>query len=296
MSHVPVLLQEVIDGLALKAELTVLDGTINVAGHSLAMSQMIPGGCLIGLDRDRNALRQARLRLKQAPCRVILKQGNFRQLDRILSRLQIVRLDRCLFDLGLSSEQLTESGRGFSFLRDEPLVMTYEVGPVMTTAQTIVNENSAADLKLILKEYGEEPFAAQIARAIVEARKKKRIETTKELVEIIREAVPAWYRSPRRRKHFATQTFQAIRIAVNDEFRSLVEGLEHGWRYLVSGGRLAVISFHSGEARLVKNFFRERTKSGAGVLITPKAIKPSFEQIRLNPRTRSATLRIIEKI
>lgn len=294
--HDPVLLQEVIEGLALKAGLTVLDGTINGAGHSLVMSQMIPGGCLIGLDRDRHALRQARLRLKQAPCRVILKQGNFRHLDRILSQLQIARLDRCLFDLGLSSEQLAESGRGFSFLRDEPLIMTYEVGSVMTTAQTIVNENSAADLKSMLKEYGEEPFAARIVRAIVEARKKKKIETTKELVEIIREAVPVWYRSPRRRKHFATQTFQAIRIAVNDEFRSLAEGLDRAWRYLAPGGRLAVISFHSGEARLVKNFFREQVQSGAGGLITLKAIKSSFEQIRLNPRARSATLRIIEKI
>lgn len=294
--HVPVLLQEVIEGLALKAGLTVLDGTINGAGHSAEISKRIPDGCLIGLDRDATTLAKARERLQNSPCRVILKPGNFRHLDQILGKLQIVRLDRCLFDLGLSSEQLAESGRGFSFLKDEPLIMTYEVGPVMATAQTIVNENSATDLELALKEYGEEPFAARIARAIVEARKKKKIETTKELVEIVREAVPAWYRSARRRKHFATQTFQAIRIAVNDELLSLAEGLDRAWRYLAPGGRLAVISFHSGEARLIKNFFREQVQSGAGVSITPKAIKPSFEQIRLNPRARSATLRIIEKI
>ncbi|MBI2097482.1 MAG: 16S rRNA (cytosine(1402)-N(4))-methyltransferase RsmH [Candidatus Vogelbacteria bacterium] len=282
--HIPVLLQEVIEGLALTAGLTVLDATINGAGHSAEISKRIPGGCLIGLDRDRTALAKARQRLQNAPCRVILKQGNFRHLDQILDTLQIVSFDRCLFDLGLSSDQLAESGRGFSFLKDEPLTMTYEVEPVTITARTIVNESSAADLELTLKEYGEEPFATSIARAIVAARKKKKIETTKELVAIIRSAVPAWYRSARRRKHFATQTFQALRIAVNDEFRALTEGLNHGWRYLAPGGRLAVISFHSGEARIVKKIFPDHRK-----------IKPTRTEIKNNPRARSAVLRLIQK-
>ncbi len=281
---VPVLLQEVIESLALTAGLTVLDGTINGAGHSSEISKRIPGGCLIGLDRDSTALAKARARLNQAPCRVILKQGNFRHLDQILRALRIASLDRCLFDLGLSADQLTESGRGFSFLKDEPLIMTYEIEPITVTAQTIVNESSAANLELMLKEYGQEPFAARIARAIIEARKKKKLETTKELVEIIRETVPAWYRSPRRRKHFATQTFQALRIAVNDEFRSLAEGLNHGWRYLAPGGRLAVISFHSGEARIVKKIFPDHRK-----------IKPAWTEIKNNPRARSAVLRLIQK-
>ncbi|MBI2100570.1 MAG: 16S rRNA (cytosine(1402)-N(4))-methyltransferase RsmH [Candidatus Vogelbacteria bacterium] len=282
--HVPVLLQEVIGGLALRAGITVLDGTINGAGHSLEISRRIPGGCLIGLDRDSTILAKARERLQNASCRVILEQGNFRHLDQILNARQIISLDRCLFDLGVSSEQLAASGRGFSFLIDEPLIMSYEVEPVTVTARTIVNESAAANLELMLKEYGEEPFAVRIAQAIVEARKKKKIETTKELVAIIQEAVPRWYRSPRRRKHFATQTFQALRIAVNDEFRALAEGLNLAWHYLAPGGRLAVISFHSGEARIVKKIFPGHRK-----------IKPTWAEIKNNPRARSAVLRLVQK-
>ncbi len=296
--HQPVLLQSVIDGLALTPELTVVDATVNAAGHGGPIATLIPQGLFIGLDRDARAIDEARKRLAPFSDRVQLRVANYRNLDRILDEMKIEKIDRIFFDLGFSSDQLADSGRGFSFQTDEPLLMTYEaeVEAGQLTAKVIVNLSSEAELVRLFTEYGEEQFALLIARAIVRARSRKAIETTKDLVEIIRDAVPHWYRASTRRRHFATKIFQALRIAVNDEFGAMTEGLTAGFRRLVSGGRLAVITFHSGEARLVKTLFREWVKEGQGELVNKKAIKPSFTEVASNPRARSATLRIIKKI
>lgn len=295
--HQPVLLQSVIEGLNLGPGLTVVDATINGAGHSFEISRLIPGGHLIGIDRDVEAVERARERLSNSPCKVSLAAGNFRDLDKIVNALGVTRIDRLLFDLGFSSDQLAVSDRGFSFQADEPLLMTYEseIEPGRLTAREIVNRWREERLTTICKDYGDEPFARRIARAIARARKTAPIETTGELVEIIRRAVPRWYRAASRRRHFATKVFQALRIAVNDEFGALVQGLTKGFTLLRPSGRLAVITFHSGEAKVVKIFFRDATARGAGLIITRRATRPTLIEIKTNPRARSATLRIIQK-
>jgi len=294
--HVPVLLQEVIDGLALSAGLTVLDGTINGAGHGLAIAKLIPGGYLIGLDRDAAAITQAEKILVGLGCKVSLAVGNFRKLGVILDGLGISTIDRLFLDLGFSSNQLA-AGRGFSFRSNEPLIMTYESEPApnQLTAREIVNRWPIERLTQIFHDYGDEPFARRISRAIVRVRAGRPIETTVELVAVIRLAVPIWYRSHRRR-HFATKIFQALRIAVNDELTALEEVIRSGWDRLNPRGRIAIIAFHSGEARIIKNFFQTKVADRTGRRPSRRVIKPSEEEIKANPRASSATLRLIEKI
>ena len=296
--HEPVLLQAVIEGLDLQPGLVVVDATAGRGGHSAAIAALIPGGRLIGIDQDQAAIQSVKDRLSSVDgCQIDLRTGNFRALDQILNALGINQIDRILFDLGWSSDQLALSGRGFSFQTDEPLLMTYgaELAEGQQTARQIVNTWCSADLVAIFKDYGDEPFARPIAEAIITARRDGPIETTGQLVAIIRAAVPRWYRAPNRRRHFATKIFQALRLAVNDEFVALAAGLTQGFARLVSGGRMAVIAFHSGEARLIKNFFRGKKGLGQAELITRHAIKPAFQEIRSNPRARSATLRILQK-
>jgi 16S rRNA (cytosine1402-N4)-methyltransferase len=201
-----------------------------------------------------------------------------------------------MLDLGLSSEQLESSGRGFSFMRNEPLLMTMVKDPDTSTltARDIVNTWQEEMLHNIISGFGEERYAKRIARKITEARKRRGIETTWQLVEIIRQAVPISYQ--RGRLHFATKTFQALRIAVNDEINSLKEFLQNGFEYLAREGRMAIICFHSVEDRMVKNFNREKQKAGRAKIITKKPIVPSFDEIKDNPRSRSAKLRILEKL
>jgi 16S rRNA (cytosine1402-N4)-methyltransferase len=297
MTHVPVLLPETITGLALAEGQTIVDATVNRGGHSKLISDAIGReGYLIGIDADAEAIAEARTQLKNCPSKVSLVVRNFRQLDQVLDELRLKQVDAFLFDLGLSSNQLDGSNRGFSFSHGEqPLSMSFnsQDTPGKLTAHEIVNNWREESLVDIIYGYGEEHFSRRIAKAIVEARKLGPIATTNQLVEVIRGAVPVWY--THKRLHFATKTFQALRITVNDELGAIKEGLTKAWKHLKPGGRIAVISFHSLEARLVKTQFKSWVESGAGELVTRKTIKPSRAEELVNPRSRSAQLKIIKK-
>jgi len=278
--HRPVLLNEVIASLHLEnkasKDLVVLDATYGGGGHSKEILKRFPGIRLVSIDQDETT--DARY------------HANFRNLDDVLGQEKISRVAAIIFDLGFSSDQLDPPaggpGRGFSFQKEEALDMRMDLRGIVTAA-TIVNRWSEESLGSIIRGYGEERKAGRIAKAIVEARP---LETTGELVRAIEKVLPR-----RGRINPATKTFQALRIAVNDELGALKEGLEKGWQALQPGGRIAVISFHSLEDRIVKNFFREKAKAGEGILINKKPMTAGGEELKENPRARSAKLRIIEK-
>ena len=216
--------------------------------------------------------------------------NNFSDLERIVQENEFLSVDGILFDLGLSSWQIEKSRRGFSFMRNEPLLMN--TGESETTAQEIINQWPEDKIAGILREYGEERCARRIARKIHQSRQKQKIETTGQLVEIIKKAVP----HQRRRIHFATKTFQALRIAVNDELNNLEKALSQALKVLNKKGRIVIISFHSLEDRIAKNFFRQKAREGELEILIKKPIRPSQEEIKLNPRSRSAKLRAAVKI
>jgi 16S rRNA (cytosine1402-N4)-methyltransferase len=291
--HVPVLLQHVIEGLNLPKGATVVDATVGGAGYTKALCDAVgPNGVVVGLDQDEGALAKAKEKLADVRCTLHLVHANFRDVDEALTTLGISEVDGIAFDLGLSSNQLEESGRGFSFMRDEPLLMTFreKQDAEHFTARDIVNSWKEDEIANVLIGYAEERNAKKIAKAIVEARRKNPIETTTQLVEVITEAL-GYKGGP---IHPATRTFQALRIAVNDELGALDEGLAKGYAVLKKGGRMAVVSFHSLEDRKVKEFFKEKEKEGS-VRITKKPIPPDFDEVRRNPRSRSAKLRILQK-
>lgn len=294
--HKTVLLKESIDGLDINKGDIYVDGTLGNAGHAKYALEKTGGNIkVIGLDKDLAAIERSKNRLKEYKD-VEIVESSYADLDSVLNHLNIDKVNRIMLDLGLSSEQFEISGRGFSFKNDEPLLMTFkkELNPGDLTAKDIVNtweENNIAD---IIYGYGEERYSRRIARAIANYREKKKIETTGELVEIIMNAVPVFYKKGK--IHPATRTFQALRIAVNDELNTLKQGLQKGFERLVSGGRMSVISFHSLEDRIVKNFNKEKVDTGEGILINKKPIVPTDKEISENPRSRSAKLRIIEKI
>ncbi|TSC61117.1 MAG: 16S rRNA (cytosine1402-N4)-methyltransferase [Parcubacteria group bacterium Gr01-1014_107] len=293
MGHVPVLLQEVLDGLAFgKSDKIFLDATVGAAGHSLAICEQFPYLEILGLDADEEAVALAQENLLEKGCRFRLGVGNFRELEKTLRDWQVHEIDKALFDLGMSTMQLETSGRGFSFRKDEPLIMTFgRDWKNKLTAFEIINHWPKSEIERILREYGEESAAKRITEALVRQRKAGPIRTTSELVKVIEEV------SGRRgRRHPATKSFQALRMIVNDELSALKDGLEGLWRRLKEGGRVAVISFHSLEDRIVKNFFRDLKKEGKVNLVTKKPIRPTREEISLNPRSRSAKLRVAEKI
>jgi 16S rRNA (cytosine1402-N4)-methyltransferase len=297
MQHETVLLKETVDGLNLKVGGVVFDGTLGGGGHSEYVAQTFGKDVkIIAVDRDSEALVRTEVRLKAAGANYTLKLSDYRKIDEVLDAEKIEKVQGIILDLGLSSNQLDESGRGFSFKNDEPLYMTFATPSEnpLVTAMSIVNSWGEATLADIIYGYADERYAKRIAKKIIEARQGKEIKTTNDLVEIIKEAVPAVYRKGK--IHFATKTFQAIRMAVNDELGALQEGLQKGFERLSAGGRMSVISFHSGEDRIVKNFFRDLNKDKKGILINKKIITASDEEIRKNPRSRSAKLRIIEKI
>jgi 16S rRNA (cytosine1402-N4)-methyltransferase len=294
MVHTPVLLQEVVDGLQARKGDIILDATVGGGGHSEALCKAVGGkATIVCLDADEDALLRSQKRLAACGCSFRFYQSNFRHVDAALQELGIRDIQRALFDLGLSSFQLEESGRGFSFQGSEPLLMTYTrgAGPDELTAEHIVNEWDEENIATILHSYGEERAARRIAAAIVRARGIQRITTTAELREIVERAVPR-----RGRTHPATKTFQALRMAVNDELRALTEGMQKAWNALTPHGRLAVISFHSLEDRIVKTFCRARASEGKGIRVTRKPITPTRTEVLANPRARSAKLRIIEKV
>ena len=291
--HRPVLLHETIDSLALAKGDLVVDATLGGVGHSALIAEKLGRkGILVGIDADKDAIQRARVALESVLPKVVLIEGNFRDLKSLLAERGIVSIDKALFDLGWSSYQLS-AGRGFSFLADEPLSMTY-AHDAKLSAETIVNEWGEESLADIIYGFGEERYARQIARGIVLSRARRRIATASELAEVIRSSVPARYAHGR--LHPATKTFQALRIAVNDELGALEKGLREAWGLLSSGGRIAVITFHSIEDRIVKRMYREWRDEKLGVLLTKKPIVPTREEVAENPRARSGKLRVIEKL
>jgi len=283
--HKPVLLHESIDALDLGPEKIFLDGTFGAGGHSREALRRFPTMRVIGLDQDPAVTPDQEFRNSNFE----FKTGNFRNIGKLLGG---VTPDAILLDIGFSSDQLEASGRGFSFLKDEPLDMRMSQSGL--TASEILNSWDESAIGLILHGFGEEKFSDRIAKEIVRRREMKPFETTTELLEAINSAVPAFYK--RGRIHPATRTFQALRIAVNEELTALEEGLEKAWEALAENGRLAVITFHSLEDRIVKNFFRDRAKDGTGVLVNKKPTTASEEELIENPRARSAKLRTIKKL
>lgn len=296
-AHTTVLLKEAVDMLSIASTDTVVDGTVGGTGHfASVLSLLSSDGTLIGIDLDADALERAReivgADMREDRPVVHLVADNFRNLSRILERLHIESIDKALYDLGWSGYQLGQ-GKGFSFRADEPLLMTYGDPEAKGSAAELVASLTEAELADLIYEYGEERYARGIASAIVRAREKERILTTGALVSAIESGVPASYRNGR--IHPATRTFQALRIAVNDEFGAIDEGIRAAIKHLSPGGRVAVITFHSIEDRIVKNLFKELAEAGAGSVLTKKVIAPSREEVVANPRARSAKLRVFEK-
>lgn len=302
--HVPVLLQETLEGLAIHPDGIYVDGTVGGAGHSFEIaSRLSQEGQLIGLDRDPDAVAAASERLAGLPAKVV--HSNYSQIREVLDRLGIQAVDGILMDLGVSSHQLDEADRGFSYHADAPLDM--RMSQTGISAKDVVNTWSEQELTTILRDYGEEKFAGRIAANIVRAREEAPIERTGQLADIIRNSVPQKFR---RDKNPCKKSFQAIRIAVNDEFGHLRQGLEAAFDCLKPGGRLAVITFHSLEDRIVKQQFAKWCsgctcppdfpqcvcgKKPKGSLVVRKPIIAGDEELERNNRSRSAKLRLIER-
>ena len=306
--HISVLLQECIDGLNIKPDGIYVDGTLGGAGHSSQIAARLTSGRLIGIDRDPIALKAAGERLEKFGDRVTLVHSNFCEIASVLDDLGIDKVDGILLDLGVSSPQLDDGSRGFSYMVDAPLDMRMNNGDIMT-AETIVNTWSYEELRRILYDYGEERYAPQIANAICRRREEKPIKTTLELVDVIRSAMPA--AALREKQHPAKRSFQAIRIAVNDELGAVRKVMEAAIPRLNPGGRLAIITFHSLEDRIVKNGMADAAKGCTcppnfpvcvcgkkpqAKIITRKPIVASEEELEMNPRSRSAKLRVCEKL
>lgn len=308
LKHYSVMLAECIDALNIKPDGTYVDATLGMGGHSYEIAQRLTTGRLISIDRDVKAIERSLPRLEPFMDKITLVHGNFRELDDILNELGLDKVDGMLFDLGVSSPQLDESERGFSYMADAPLDMRMDQSDGIT-ASDIVNTWDSDRLKRILYDFGEERYAPRIAEAIVRAREEKKIETTLELVEVIKSAMPA--AALMEKQHPAKRSFQAIRIAVNDEMEAVSEVLGTAADRLNVGGRLVVISFHSLEDRIVKNAIaskengctcpREFPICTCGFVKTLKSIArkpliPTEQEIEENPRSRSAKLRIAERV
>ena len=305
--HVSVLLDECIEGLNIKPDGLYVDGTLGGAGHSYHIAEELTTGRLIGIDRDPVALKAAGERLSPFADRVTLVHSNFCRMGQVLQELGISGVDGILLDLGVSSPQLDDGSRGFSYMTDAPLDMRMDNGDALS-ADTVVNTWSYEELKRILYDYGEERYAPAIAAAIVRKREVSPIRTTLELVDVIRSAMPP--AALREKQHPAKRTFQAIRIAVNDELNSVSKAMDAAIPCLNPGGRLAVITFHSPEDRIVKNAMAAAAKGcicppefpvcvcgrkPQVTVLTRKPIVSGEEELERNPRARSAKLRICEK-
>ena len=305
--HRPVLLDECIQSLAIRPEGLYVDGTLGRGGHSGEIARRLTSGRLIAIDRDQAALDAAQVRLADCMERVTLVHGNFRQMPEILKQLEVPAVDGILLDLGVSSPQLDDPERGFSYQKDAPLDMRMDRSQPLTAAM-VVNQWPEAQLREVLRTYGEERYAGSIAAAIVRSRVKQPIATTLQLVDVIRGAMPA--AALREKQHPAKRSFQGIRIAVNDELAAVSDAVAAAIPLLKPGGRMCVISFHSLEDRIVK---RELAKAAKGCTCPPefpvcicgktpqvvlkprKPILPGAEELKTNPRARSAKLRVAEK-
>ena len=295
MKHISVLPEEATLALSLTKDSTVVDATLGAGGHArLILDELGSKGTYIGFDADSTAI-DALPDLKKSKATVHLVHSNFTNIQTELQKLHIESVDAILADLGWRTDQFTDGGKGFSFTSDDSLFMTYgEPSAYSFTAGDIVNGWDREDIANVLYGYGEERYSRQIATAIVEYRKKNRITTASELAEIIFTSVPVSYRHGR--IHPATKSFQGLRIAVNDEFKVLEQFIASAWQVLRPKGRLAIISFHSLEDRIVKHSFKNYAQTKSGVLITKRPIIAGREELQKNPRARSAKLRIIEKV
>ena len=307
-SHVPVLFEECMENLNIKPDGIYVDGTLGGGGHARGIGERLSeDGLLIGIDRDQDALDAAGQRLAPLKCRKILVRSTYAEIKDVLQREGIDGIDGALLDIGVSSFQLDNTERGFSYMHDAPLDMRMNRDDPLT-AGDVVNEYSGRQLTDIIRNYGEERWASRIADFIVAARKEKRIDTTWELVDVIKAAIPASAR--REGPHPAKRTFQAIRIEVNGELDQLEQAVDEFCDVLRPGGRLCIITFHSLEDRIVKQAFNKRLnpctcppefpvcvcgKVSDAVKVTGKPIIPTEEELENNPRSRSAKLRVIEK-
>jgi 16S rRNA (cytosine1402-N4)-methyltransferase len=289
MNHIPVLQKEALEFLAPDHNENFIDATIGGGGHAFEiLARTAPDGKLIGIDANKAAIENLKERIPDKDKnRLILICDNFSNLQDIVSKFNINPVRGILADLGFSSQELEASGRGFSFLRDEPLDMRY--GDDELKAAKIINEWTEDELIKIFQEFGEERFSRRIADEIIRARRLKEIRTTGQLSEIIKKATPGFYHH--RRLHPATKVFQALRIAVNQELTNLNKFLSQALNVLDKGGRIVIISFHSLEDRIVKNFFKEKKQEGKINILTKKVLKPRDEELFGNPRARSAKLR-----
>ncbi len=307
-AHNPVLLDECVNYLNIKPDGVYVDGTLGMGGHSEEIAKRLGGGRLIGIDRDASALERASKRLRDYPCEQTFVHGNFCDVREILLDLGIERVDGMLFDLGVSSPQLDAPERGFSYMADAPLDMRMDETENLT-AWLIVNKWPEEKLRRVLWDYGEERYAPRIAAAILESRASGYINTTFELVEVIKRAMPA--AALREKQHPAKRSFQAIRIAVNDELAAVEQMMSSAPDMLNEGGRLAVISFHSLEDRIVKTAIASRENGctcprdfplcTCGFIrtlrsVTRKPVTPSQTELAENPRSRSAKLRVAERV
>lgn len=294
LQHIPVLLNEILAGLDPQPGDDVIDCTVGAAGHASAiLDRTSPNGRLLGLDLDETALDAARRKLERFGSRAMLVRANYKDVERVLLSLSFGPVQATLLDLGFSSLEIDDPARGFSFRKDGPLDMRFDRSQELTAA-AIVNSDSEESLTRILWEYGEEKFSRMIARAIVAARRLAPIVGTLQLEQVIYSAVPGYYR--RGHIHPATRTFQALRIAVNDELGNVKAALPILLKNLTSGGRLGVISFHSLEDRIVKRFFEEKAEAGEIEILTKKPLVATDEENEKNPRARSAKFRLARKL
>ncbi len=297
MTHIPVLKNEAIKGLNIQSGNIIVDGTLGGGGHTLEMIKKYGSSIkIIGLDFDKDAIQRTEKLIKDFSHDTIFKTIGFQDIDKVLDELEITYVNGILLDLGLSSFQLETAGRGFSFLKNEPLLMTMkkDLDENDLTAKYIVNNWEEESIANIIYGFGEEKYSRKIAKAIIENRHLKKIETTFDLVEIINQAIGRLYKS--KKINPATKTFQALRIAVNGELKNLEDIIQKGFSRLAPEGRMAIISFHSLEDRIVKHEFVKLKQKGYANIITKKPTIPDNSEIIINPRSRSAKLRIIEKI
>lgn len=290
--HRPALMAELLEYLALRPGMTVVDATVGGGGHAEAVLEKMGGqGKLIGIDRDAEAIAASRERLRRFGAAVTLMQGKFSELESLLDLSGAEKVDRIYFDLGVSSRQFDQAGRGFSFAKDAPLDMRMDQGQGETAAE-LLKRLSEKELERIFREYGEERFARRVAKEVVRRREKgARLERTRDLAGLLEAVIGR----RGQRVHPATRIFQALRIAVNHELEELFKGLGSSLNRLAPSGRMAVISYHSLEDRIVKNFFRDQQREGVLNILTKKPVTPGEDEIRSNPRARSAKLRAAER-
>jgi len=291
--HQPVMCSEILEFLKLSAGMTVVDATIGCGGHSIkVLERILPGGRLIGIDRDYESLEIAKKRLCEFSEVVNLVHGNFRDLDKIMALAGVDKAQAIIFDLGLSSVQLSDPVRGFSFQSEGPLDMRMDRNSFIQ-AYDLINNLNEEEISSLLWSFGQERFHNRIAHLLVSERQKAPISSTSQVVDIVLKAIPHHYRFTR--IHPATRTFQALRIAVNRELEALDEGIKKAIDLIKPQGRIAVISFHSLEDRIVKINFRSAYSQGRLKIITPKPLRPSQEELNQNPSCRSARLRVAER-